>query len=114
MRELRNKIEQSNYWDARVKKLDCKYFGDEVKIVFEGEDKDIVYVFEECYDVRIKHIPEYPKDIPSKKLMLAQIPYFMQNVEVNELRVNDIVYLEFNINMFPVEIYIVCRKFEIL
>ena len=30
IQELLKKIEDSYYWDARVKALDCNYFGDEV------------------------------------------------------------------------------------
>lgn len=30
---LKKQIEDSSYWDARVKALDCNYFGDEVKLV---------------------------------------------------------------------------------
>ena len=36
IQELLKKIEDSYYWDARVKSLDCNYFGDEVKVVFES------------------------------------------------------------------------------
>lgn len=29
---LRKRIEDSYYWDARVKALDCNYFGNKVKL----------------------------------------------------------------------------------
>lgn len=32
--KLRKQIEDSYYWDARVKEVECNYFGDEVKLVF--------------------------------------------------------------------------------
>lgn len=113
MKEIKNKIEQSNYWDARVKALECKYFGDEVIIVFEGDDSDVMYNFEECYDVRIKHLIEYSKETPCRNLILPQIPYFLQDIEANELNINDIIYFEFKIRMFPIELYIVCKKLDI-
>ena len=43
IQEVLKKIENSYYWDARVKSLDCNYFGDEVKLVFEDVEKDITY-----------------------------------------------------------------------
>lgn len=43
IQELLKKIEDNYYWDARVKALDCNYFGDEVKVVFEDDEKDITY-----------------------------------------------------------------------
>lgn len=39
IQEVLKKIENSYYWDARVKSLDCNYFGDEVKLVFEDIKK---------------------------------------------------------------------------
>ena len=111
--KLRKQIEDSSYWDARVKALDCNYFGDEVKLVFEDSDRDITYLFEECYKISIEHPYKYPKDVPSKELDVPQIPYFMQDVEVNAILSGDKKYLEFKINMYPIEMYIVCKKFNI-
>lgn len=110
---LRKQIEDSCYWDARVKALDCNYFGDEVKLLYEDDDGEIVYQFEECYKIKIKHHVEYPKDVPSKELTVTQIPYFMQDVEVNNITLGGKKYLEFKIDMYPIELYIVCRKFNI-
>ena len=111
--KLRKQIEYSYYWDARVKALNCNYFGDEVKLVFEDNGTDITYLFEECYKINIEHAMDYPKDIPSKEFDIAQIPYFMQDVEVNEILSGDKQYLEFKINIYPIEMYIVCKHFNI-
>lgn len=37
----------------------------------------------------------------------------MQDVEVNAILAGDKKYLEFKIHMYPIEMYIVCRKFDI-
>ena len=111
--KLRKQIENSYYWDARVKALDCNYFGDEVKLVYVDNDRNITYLFKGCYQISIKHPFEYPKDVPSKELKDTQIPYFMQDVEVNTILSGDKKYLEFKINMYPIELYIVCKKFNI-
>ena len=87
--ELKKKIEDSYYWDARVKALDCNYFGDEVKLVFEDGKNNITYYFEGCYKVNIEHAVEYTKDRASRELTSAQIPYFMQNVELKEIKIFD-------------------------
>ena len=83
--QLKEKIESSYYWDARVKALECNYFGDEVKLIYEDDKKDVTYHFEECYNVQIRHALECPKDIASRELTITQIPYFMQDVELTEL-----------------------------
>lgn len=113
IQELIKKIEDSYYWDARVKSLDCNYFGDEVKLVFEDDGKDITYHFEECYKVKIKHAFECPKDRASKELTFTQIPYFMQDVELEETKICDKKYMEFKINLHPIELSIGCNKFNI-
>lgn len=46
IQELLKKIEDSNYWDARVKSLDCNYLGDEVTVVFEDDKKDSRIIFQ--------------------------------------------------------------------
>lgn len=111
--EIIKKIEESNYWDARIKTLECNYFGDEVKLAFEDNERDIVYHFEECYKINIDHLFEYPKNIPSRELNDAQIPYFMQDVELNEITIEDKNYMEFRINMHPIKLYVICKKFNI-
>lgn len=95
IQELLKKIEDSYYWDARVKALDCNYFGDEVKVVFEDDEKDITYHFAECYKVKIEHAVECPKDGASKELTLSQIPYFLQDVELKEIELCQKKYMEF-------------------
>lgn len=112
--ELNKQIEDSYYWDARVKALDCNYFGDEVKLVFEDDDEtDIVYHFEGCYKIKIEHYLQYAKNMPYRELARAQIPYFMQDVELKEVKANDKTYLEFTINMYPIDLYVLCEKFTI-
>ena len=56
IQEVLKKIENSYYWDARVKSLDCNYFGDEVKLVFEDIKKDITYHFSGCYNMKLSII----------------------------------------------------------
>ena len=43
----------------------------------------------------------------------CQIPYFMQDVEVKELQIDSNRYMEFKINMYPIELSVLCDSFEI-
>ena len=113
IQELLKKIEDIYYWDARVKSLDCNYFGDEVKLVFEDDEKDITYHFKESYNVKIEQAIECPKDKASKELTFSQIPYFMQDVELKEIELGQKKYMEFKINMHPIELLVVCKKFNL-
>ena len=113
MEELRKQIEKSYYWDARIKELNCNYFGDEGAFVFEGDKNEITYHFEECYKIKIEHAVDLLKKIPSRELTRAQIPYFVQDVQLNKIIINKKMFMEFKINIFPIELYIVCNKFRI-
>ena len=111
--EIKKEIEDSYYWDVRVKVLDCKYWGDEVTLVFDDDGADITYHFTECYRVDIAHDPQYPKDIPSKNLTHLQVPYYLQDVEVEEIDIDEKKYLRFKINMYPINLLVMCKKFSI-
>lgn len=50
--------------------------------------------------IRIEHAVEYPPNKASRELCRTQIPYFMQNVEVNELILQGQKYMEFKINIY--------------
>ena len=50
--------------------------------------------------IRIEHAVEYPPNKASRELCRTQIPYFMQNVEVNELILLGQKYMEFKINIY--------------
>lgn len=39
--------------------------------------------------------------------------YFMQDVELKEIELCQKKYMEFKINMHPIELLIVCKKFDI-
>lgn len=81
--------------------------------MFEDEKKDITYFFSKCYKVLIEHDVEYIKEISPKHLTFAQIPYFMQNVEVKKVDMYQEEGMEFKINMYPIELLIVCKSFDI-
>lgn len=113
IKKIMEQIENSRYWDQRVREVECNYFGDEVKLIFGQENQKVLYHFEKCYRIRIEHDDEYEKKIPSKTLSIPQIPYFMQDVKLREIILHKNKYLEFTINMYPIELYVVCKKFKI-
>ena len=63
--------------------------------------------------MKIDHAVECPKYGASKELTLSQIPYFLQDVELKEIELCQKKYMEFKINMHPIELLIVCKKFNI-
>lgn len=111
--KIREQIKESFFYDARVRTLECNHFFDEVKFVFEDDNNEVIYHFEECYKIEMEHFVEYQKDIPYRNLTNSQIPYFIQNVEVNEVVINQKDFIEFKIEMYPMKLLILCKKFHI-
>lgn len=110
---VKKQIADTYYWDARVTALECNYFGDEVRVTFEDDKNGTTFLFENCYTVKIRHTISYLKERPTRELGISQIPYFMQAVEVNMICLQGNEYMEFKINMHPVELYVVCKKFAV-
>lgn len=108
--ELQGLINKSDYFDSRVENIECNYFGDEVVISFNNGKKDIKIFLEECYKVQFDHIKEYSKIKPLKLYTTAQIPFFLQDIEVTEE--GGLYYIR--INAFPLYMEINCKKVKIM
>jgi hypothetical protein len=104
---LQNIINQYDYWDSRVSKVECNYFSDEVQIAYEnGNGKMITYSFVGCYRVFFEHNKDYEKNINVKAMSMPQIPYFMQDVKLEEKYEGSVRFIVCNINMYPLQIEI--------
>jgi hypothetical protein len=111
--EIQTVINDLFYWDARVLEITCDYFADEVKLVYEDEDGNICYEFTKCYKTIFDHCITYEKETPSKQLSRAQIPYFLQNVTVEEEQCNNSTFYTCKIEMFPLNLEIICRDISV-
>jgi hypothetical protein len=111
--ELLKHIEELHYWDARVISLTNNYFGDEVVLVYEDTDSEVVYKFTDCYRVLYNHALEYDKEKPISSYTKTQLPYFMQNVELEDVECLDNRYIKCKISMPPLELEILCKKIEV-
>lgn len=108
-RKVQYEIEAMHYWDARVLQLDTSFFGDEITIVFEDTDYNVKLFFSGCskfsfvtsVDDRIK---------PLKDLTRPQIPYFIQDVEVSEVKTDGKELLKCKILMPPLSLEVVCNS----
>ena len=107
--EIQKEINKTNYIDARVTKMECNYFADEVNISFDNDEKETNIIFTGCYEVNFKHIKEYAKEKPIKNYTIQQIPYFLQNIDVKEK--DD--YYTIKINMYPLYVDIQCKDISI-
>lgn len=113
-RAIQAEIEKLHYWDARVISLSCNYFADEVSITHENDGGNVCYRFEGCYKVDFNHCLSYEKTMLSKLLSYAQIPYFLQNVTIEEVSQQGIKLYSCKINMHPLYVEILCKEIFIL
>ncbi|MFX3633580.1 MAG: hypothetical protein ACE3L7_24830 [Candidatus Pristimantibacillus sp.] len=110
--KIQDEIDNLHYWDARVKKLSCEYFSDEVLLTYEDSEGDVSYEFTSCFKVDFKHVVEY-KYKSSKELSVSQIPYFLQDVTVGTVETDTMSLYTCIINMDPLYVEIWCRDIAV-
>lgn len=106
--KILNEIEELHYWDVRVLQMESSYFGDELRIVFEDTDFNVILLFTGCSKFSfVTTIEDRLK--PLKELTKAQIPYFIQDVEIIDVQMDRGDILKCNISMPSLNIEIVCN-----
>ncbi len=112
--EMQRIIDEYDYWDMLVKEMECNHFADEVRIIYDdSEGGRVCYNFTGCYKTIFDHVKEYTKDMPIKDMTQSQMPYFMQDVKINETREGDNRLWICKINMFPLYLEICCKDIKI-
>jgi len=111
--ELQKKIERFNYCDARVLHLNCDYFADEISLAFEDDGCEVTYSFLGCYKSIFDHVKNYDKLRPVREMTLAQIPYFIQSINVDEIIEDGVNFYTCSLNMFPLYMDIWCKDIAV-
>lgn len=111
--EIQQKIDDYHYWDARVLELSCNYFADEVLLSYEDSNGKVVYKFDGCYKVLFNHDIGYEKEKPISQLSKTQLPYFLQDVEVEEVEESGIKLYQCQISMPPLNLQILCKEINV-
>ncbi len=109
-KKIQSDIEALHYWDARVLQMDTSFFGDEITIMFEETDYNVNLLFTGCSKFSfITSVEDRLK--PLKELTKPQIPYFIQDIEVSDLEIEDGKnLLKCNILMPPLNVEVVCTR----
>lgn len=112
--QLLKKIEDSHYWDAWVKRLSTNFFGDELVLVYEDDDREVVLKFSNCYQIKYNHALNYDKEKPVRELTRTQLPYFLQDIELQDCIYNGIKYFKCKISMPPLDLEILSKDLIVL
>jgi len=113
VREIQERINELHYWDARVRSLNCNHFADEVVLTYEDTDYIVVYNFYGCFKVLFNHSIDYTKDLPVKELKPSQLPYFIQDVFLEEVEEDGVKLNKCQISMPPLNLEIWCNQIEV-
>ncbi len=112
--EIQRIIDEHDYWDSRVKAVECNYFADEVHVIYGDEDENFIcYNFIGCYKSVFDHAKDYDKGMPVKDMTQPQIPYFLQDVKIDEITERGNHLWICKINMFPLHLEIWCKDIKI-
>ena len=112
--KIQSLINEYDYWDSRVKSLECKYFGDEIELVYDDSTgRNVTYHFIGCYKSFFDHVKDYDKFVPVKNMSNAQIPYFLQDVSISEIEEEEVELYICKINMFPLYLEIWCKDIQV-
>jgi hypothetical protein len=114
VKEIQKSVDSLHYWDARVTRLNCNYFADEVELLYEDEGTDIIYKFIGCYKSNFFHDKKYNKNCPVKEMRMQQIPYFLQDVKIGEKIEDGLRLYTCKINMYPLDLEIWCKDIKII
>ena len=112
--EMQRIFDEYDYWDMSVKEMECNHFADEVRIIYDdSEGGRVCYNFTGCYKTVSDHVKGYAKDMPVKDMTPSQLPYFMQDVMINETTEEDNHLWICKIIMFPLYLEIWCKDIKI-
>jgi len=113
-KKIQELINAYEYWDMRVTKLECNYFGDEIILVYNDDNgHNVIYNFTKCYKSIFEHVKSYDKLIPTKEMEIGQVPYFIQDVEITDVVEEDVCFFVCKINMFPLNLEIWSKEIEV-
>ncbi len=111
--EIQNAIDKYPYVDARVKKLNCEYFGDEVTLIYENNEKyDIGCYFYEFFRVVFNHVLGFDKMRPVKDMSYGQMPYFVFDIAITDSILEKEKFLSCKLDLGLLELEILCKDIE--
>ena len=107
--ELQKKIDSMDYWDCKILDFQINFFGDEVKVAIEGDNKkNFIIKFLMCYKV------EYETDardrwqgLEVKSMNKLQLGYFAHDISIKESKVEG--FVEVNLEIPFIFAKIICR-----
>ncbi len=105
--ELQRRIDETRYWDLRLKALVCEHFAEEVRVELED---GVSFEFYGCHRVLFHHDPRYEKPCPAREMTVPQIPYFAQDICVTVAEEDGVSFWKCKLDIFPMTVEIWCER----
>lgn len=107
---IQQKIDSTEYYDAEVLDFEIKYFGDEVRMVYEDDDETSWVVrFLTCLKVQYETDADWRRLPYVKEMARTQLAHFLQKMSI-ELSDEHPEYMEIKIDTTLLLVEIICRE----
>lgn len=106
-------MEENNYWDVRVDRLEALWFLDEVVLEYIDENALVSFEFKKCYKINFQQDMVYVKTKPMKECKFNERPYYIQDISVQKTKMEDRFYYEVKLNIWPMDLEIICEEIYI-
>ncbi|MDL2250822.1 hypothetical protein LJC51_09230 [Lachnospiraceae bacterium OttesenSCG-928-J05] len=113
IKDLQKKIDNMDYWDCKILDFQINFFGDEVRVVIEGDNKvDFIINFAMCYKVDYETDARNRwKGMEVKSMNKLQLGYFAHDISVCESEIEGFIDVKLEMPMLYAKI--VCKKVSI-
>lgn len=83
--KIQEKIDEMEYWDAKILDFRCLYFGDSIEIFIE-DDKEFLFkmTLKQCFNVSYNNLYTIDSDTEVQDMNAKQLGYFAQDITVEK------------------------------
>ena len=113
IKDIQKKIDNIDYCDCKIIDFQINYFGDEVKIVVEGDNKvDFIIKFLKCYKVEYETDARRRwKDMEVRSMNKSQLEYFAHDINIKDSEIEG--FIEANLEIPFLFAKIICKDISI-
>lgn len=106
--EVQKVIDETDYWDMEILDLKVSYFGDEVEIIIDNDERTCWKIdFSSCYKVSYETDANRRKIRKVKDMKKPQLGYYGQDISVCESKNDDFYKVDLDLSIM--EMHIECK-----
>lgn len=106
--EIQKLIDETDYWDAVILDLKASYFGDEVEMFIDNDEKTCWKIcFSSCYKVLYETDANKRNITKVRNMRKSQLGYFGQDISVFESE--NVNFYKVDIDLSIMEMHIECK-----